>query len=240
MTKKIKSLMLALVVTTTMSAMAGSAQAGTLHIAANPAVITGHSDPKAGGGFQQFIYSIGAGFNAICDTASFEGTKEQIAGPQTQTVHHLTITPTYQSCKLAGTAGTFQTHGCEYRLTGTAPSGALTFNVDIVCPTGKPMTVKTALCTIDFPAQNNLSHIVFKNESGNHLTMETTLSGMTSTQTGAACPNGNNFQTHNASFSGNLTVTAFKDKEENHLVTKTGHQALEYTHLGPSVELIAT
>jgi hypothetical protein len=239
---KIKTLGLAFVALTAMSAVTASAvQASSLHLGASPAVLTGHSDPKVGGGFQQHILQIpgtgeSAPFNSICDTASFEGTI------QGQTVTEGTVTATYSQCKLAGTAATVQMNGCKYTLTGITGQGLAprTFNADIVgCTAGKQIQIKTAVCTVDIPEQNNLSHLTANNEANNHLTVIATVTGITAKQTGAACPGGPEHHATNASFTGNTTVTGFVHKGTEQ-VTEHGHQFAKVKHANEAISLVAT
>jgi hypothetical protein len=237
---KIKALGLAFVAVTAMTAVAASAaQASSLDLGSTPAVLTGHSDPAAQG-FQQHILQIpgkegSAPFNSICDTASLEGS---VAGPSPVTEG--TVTATYSACKLAGTAATVQMNGCKYTLTGAAQP-ATTFLVDVVgCTTGKQIQIKTALCTVDIPVQNGLSHLVATNNQTNkHITAAATVTGITAVQTGAACPGGNGFHTNAASFTGNTTVTGFVDKGTEQ-VTEHGHQFAKVKHLSEEVTLVAT
>jgi hypothetical protein len=237
MISKIRALGLAFVAVTAMSAMAASAaHAGTAHIGTNPAALTAHSETG-----QQHILSItGAGiFNSVCDTATIQGQVGEGSG--TQTVHEATVTPTYSSCKLAGTNATVRTNGCQYTLTG-AGEGANTFSVDVVkCTTGKSIQIQTALCVVDVPAQNGLSHVVGTNlggEPNKEVTLNATVTGITAQQTGAACPGGNNATTNTASFSGATIAKAFVDGGDK-TVTLHGHQYNEEI-LGEQVELIST
>jgi hypothetical protein len=210
-------------------------QAGTFHVGSNPSVVTAHSE--AGGQHVATISGPSGSFNAVCDTATFEGTAQQ-AGGQTQTLHHASVTPTFSSCKLAGTSAAVQLNGCQYTITGSGYA-ANTFVIDIVnCTIGKQVQVKTALCTIDIPSQNGLSHVTATNIGGNEVTLTATVGGVTATQTGAACPHGNNFQTTNASITGNTIARAFVD-EGSSLVTKHGHQYTEFKD-GQEVEFIST
>jgi hypothetical protein len=240
MIRKLKTLGLALVAIGAIGAViASAASAGTLHLGANPSVITAHSEKS-----QVHIATIpggGGSFNIPCETATFEGTAFQ-GGPQTQTLHIALVTPTFSSCKIGGTAATVQMNGCKYTATGTEQP-ANTFQIDIVgCTSGKQVQVKTALCTVDMPMQNNLSHIVAQNIGGvsKEITLEATVAGVTEVQTGAACPHGNNAHTNNASIQGSTIAEAFGDKEENHTVTQHGHQFIEHTHQDVTVELVTT
>lgn len=226
---KIKALGLAFVVTAAMSAVAASAaQAGSFDIGAQPAVIKGHSE--AG---QQHLLSVtrtaGGVFNATCKTASFEGTS------QGQSISEATITPTYgesegapTGCTLFGQSSVVKMNGCKFTITGSGqPSN--TYLLDIVgCTSGKQIETKTAVCTFHIPEQNGLSHVVATNIGINEITLEATLTTITFTQTGAACPDGNNHQSTSASIQGNTIMKAFKDSGTKQ-VTKHSHQYTEST-----------
>jgi hypothetical protein len=212
---RIRTLGIALVTVVAVgAAMASVARAGEFDIFVTPAVLKGQSE--AG---QQHVFSfVGAGtFKAICDNASFEGTTLGLV------VEDVTVTPTYSSCKLAGTAATVQMNGCKYTLTGSLASN--TFNMDIIdCTAGKQIQIKTALCTVDIGVQNFQPHLVATNLTG-EVTLKTTVSEIAAFQTGAACPGGNGAFTL-ASLDGNTVVKAFKDIS-GFQVTKHGHEYIE-------------
>jgi hypothetical protein len=235
MVNKIKALGLAFVAITAMSAMASSAaQASQVHVSEAPAVVTGHIVSG-----QQHILSIplagGGKLNAICDASTIEATLN------TTTSQQVTVTPQYSTCKLAGTNATVAMNGCHYNLfsAGTPTTGA-TANATVICTPEKQIQIKTALCTVDVPAQENKAHVVFEAGQNGHVNAVATVGGLKATQTGAACPGGNGSQTEAASFSGSTTLTAFKDKEENHQVQRgDGHIYTEYTH-GAGLQLLVT
>ncbi len=249
MTTKLKSLVLAMLAITALSAVAASsAQAGTFDIGANPAVITGHSDPKVGGGFQEHTFSLhttGGGIAfAKCPTASFEGTSHQLIGgtPPFQEVHHLTLTPTYgPGCTAFGMAAQIVMNGCKYTFTGAGqPQG--TFLLDVTgCTAGKVMEIKTPICTLDVLEHHQIPHVVGKNVFTKGLPHEVTLEmtvRFTVRQTGFACPDGNNHLSTNLTLSGNTVLKAYQDLGPI-LVTKHGHQYFESLE-GQQVPLTTT
>ena len=250
MIRKFKALGLALFAITALSAVSASAaQAGTFDIGANPAVITGHSDPKVGGGFQEHIFSLfttgGQILNGKCPTASFEGTSHQLIGgvtPPQQQVHELTLTPTYgPGCQLFGLAAQVVMNGCKYTLTG-AGQPANTFLFDVTgCTPGKTMEIKTAICTLDVLEHHQISHMTGFNVQTPGLPHEVTLeitAALTVRQTGAACPDGNNHLSTNLALTGNTVLKAYIDNG-THLIAKHGHQYNEVTE-GPQVPLTVT
>jgi hypothetical protein len=234
---KIKVLGLSFVVLIAVSAMgAAGAQATRAHLQQSPAVVTGYIEAQ-----QQHILTIpgkepGEFFNGVCDGSTVEATFT------TLTPQEATATPQYNgSCKLAGTMALVTVNGCHFRLfSAGTPASTQTANADIVCPTGKPIQIKTALCTVDIPAQTNKAHVTFVNQFNNYVTASSKVSGITTVQTGAACLGGNNAHSNAASFSGNTTLTAFahsgdaskaKDPVDGHEYTRYNHgqQALSFT-----------
>jgi hypothetical protein len=243
MTHKIKALGIAFIAIAAISSLAvSSAQAGTVHIEPNPAVVTGHIE--TGQQHKLQIPAVPNPFNSVCDVSTIEATVHQVVSqttPKTQTVHDITATPSYSSCKLAGTNAQVTMNGCHYTLTG-AGQPALTALVDVICTTpGKQIEIRTAICTVHIPAQNGLSHITFVNQAGNKITANATVGGITAVQTGAACPGGNNAHTNAASFTGNTLLNAFEDQG---LIEKVqphdGHQYTRYLHGAPATEFLAT
>jgi len=233
-------------------AMTSTAQASKLDLGAQPAVLTGHSEPIAGQErFQEHFFSIQNTATTIilqskCDTASFEGTT------QGQTIEEATVTATYgtgkgvftepQGCTFGGIKAQILMNGCKYTLTG-AGQAAGTFLVDITgCTEGKQIELKVAAggCGLNVPAQNGLSHLVGKQLTTQELTVEATLSGIKVQQSGgASCPDGVTAHTGtNGSFSGNTIVKAFQDAGTKQ-VTKHGHQYTEHL-CGTQVTIQAT
>jgi len=251
MTSKLKVYGAAIVAVVAANAfLASAAQAGSFDVGANPAVITGHSEPGAG---QQHVLTLtrtdGTKFNAICPTASFEGISTG-ANP----VSELTVTPTFGSaeapptgCTLFGQAAQVKVNGCKYTITGKYLEGegevspAKTAKVDIVgCTSVTPyIQIKSALCELRIPAQNGLSHLVSANlVGGKEVTLEVEVTKITIHQVGVACPDGNGHKSLNGSLTGNTIMSAFKPSTVPE-VTKHGHQYKE-NKTGEQVTLVAT
>jgi hypothetical protein len=237
---KIKALGLAFVAITAMSAMASSAaQAGTLDIEKQPAVLTGVNEVG-----QQTTLNIqkttgGSGvFSSHCEEATLEGTTQGLQ------IHEAQVTAAYTKCKLFGLAATVTMHGCKYTLTG---AGHLpnTSTVDIVgCTPGKSITIQSASCQVVIPEQNNLSHVVGDNVATgggvpHEVTLTATVTSITHTQFGV-CPDGNNHHSNNAEFTGNTWVKAYEDDKAGVQVTKHGHQYTEFVHGGKQISLTST
>jgi hypothetical protein len=240
MTSKIKVLGLALIAFATTSALqVSAAHAGSLDVGASPAVITGHSETN-----QSHTVTLtatnGQKVNAVCNTASAEGTT------QGQNLTEATITPTFgqsetapTGCTLGGQISQVRMNGCKFTLTGEG-SPSSTALVDVVgCTSGMQIQNKSALCTLDIPEQNGLAHVVATNlAGGKEVTFNSTIAGIKVTQTGAACPDGNNHVSTNASITGNTIIKAFKDSGTKQ-VTKHGHQYVEHL-CGEQVTILTT
>jgi len=172
-------------------------------------------------------------------SASLEATTQGQTG-----VTDITATATYgPNCTAFGLAAQVVMHGCKYRLTGEGQP-AFTALVDITgCTPGKEITIKTALCTLDIPEQKNLSHVFAKNinptpPNDKEVTLESTVTNIELTQTGAGCPDGNAHVSKTASFVGNTIIKAFKHAGTKQ-VTKHEHQYTEAL-CGEQVTLLAT
>lgn len=241
---KIKFLALSCVAIASLSAAgASTAQAGELAIGVQPAILTAHNEVS-----QQHVFVLQSAkkenFAVECTTGSFEGTTTG------QAINEWTVTATYgtgkgnptelQSCKFAGLKAQVLMNGCKYTFTG-AGQAANTFLFDIVgCTAGKQIEIKAPLanCTIDIPEQNNLSHMIGKQISPQEVTLETLVNTkITTTQTGAGCPDGDKFQAVNGSLVGNTIVTAYKDNMTAQ-VTLHQHQYTEH-RCGTQVTLMS-
>jgi len=212
------------------SVAAAAAQAGELELGAQPATITAHNEVGL-----EHVFGIETKKKEVlastCATATYEGTT------QGQKINELTLTATYgtgkgnpaeiQNCILGGLKEQVLLNGCKYTVTG-AGQAASTFLVDITgCTEGKGIEFKTAICTVDVPEQNGLSHLIGKQLSAQEATFETTLNKIKTLQTGAGCPDGNNFEGVNGALVGNTIFTAYKDAGTKQ-VTLHQHQYTEH------------
>jgi len=239
MTGKIKALGLAVVAIAAMSVFAmPAAQAAKLDIGATPASIFAHSEVNQVHAWTLTSTS-GTKFVTRCPTASFEGTT------QGQSIEEATVTPTYSgntqvtNCTHFGVAAQTLMNGCKYTFTGSGQP-SVTLRVDIVgCTSGKSIEKKTAVCTIDIPEQNGLSHIVGTKLSSQEATLAMTISNITMRQTGAACPDGNNHLAFNGTFEGNTILTARVDVGGT-VVTKHSHQYQELSQAGAQTAIELT
>ncbi len=155
MSRNLKVLGLALVAVLALTALVGStAQAnenGKFTAATYPSTSSGIDT-----GTHEFT---AAGGSVKCSHGTFSGTSSEASTTQT-------ITPVYEECTAFGFVGaTVTMNGCDYmfHLTGTGAGGSYNGNVDIVCPTGKEITVDAGPCTIHIPGQNGLGAVTFTN-----------------------------------------------------------------------------
>jgi len=233
MTGKIKALALALFVIMAASAIAVAvAQAGQSDIGAQPAVLSGQVEEG-----QKAILTLtstsGSNFSSSCTTNSGEGTT---VGQQ---VNEATATVTLSGCTIFGVAAQVLMNGCKFTSTG-AGQPANTAIIDIVgCTSGKQIEKRTAICTLHFPEQNGLSHVVGSNLSPQEVTASATITGIKVQQTGAACPDGNNHTSTNVSLSGNGIGKARVDVGGTQ-VTKHNHQYVELSQAGAQTTVAST
>src|SRR6478752_1593957 len=214
MISKIKAFGMAFVGLIALSAVGASvAQAGSIDVGAQPAVITGQNEI---GGIKTIhklkIKSTNGAIqgNSECKNATLEGTTTGQTG-----VNEVTLTATYAECEFFGEPATVTMNGCKYTLTGSGQA-ANTALVDVVgCTTGKSIEIAVpGFCTLTIPEQNGLSHLVGDNVAGSNpadVIATATVSSITVTQDGALCPDGNNHHGTNASFEGETTLRAFQD-----------------------------
>jgi|GEM_PF-3490808 len=91
------------------------------------------------------------------------------------------LEPSYSSCTSSSATVTVDVNGCKYRLKAKTESGPpYEGTMDIVCPTGKEITVTASLfgtniCTVHIPAQTGLGSITYAN-SGSGSTQDITAS----------------------------------------------------------------
>ncbi len=247
MTHRIDRFALAFIAVTAIGAAGAlGAQAASFDIGASPAVLTGHSDPKEGGGFQEHRFTLqptkikATWFQ--CPTASFEAkTQGQML------LNDLTLTPTYgPGCEMRekeqgiGGMASIQMNGCKYTVRGEGQP-ANTGLVDIVsCTAGKQILLQSLFCTYEIPAQNGIGHVVSKAIGSGEITMQWTLTGITMTQSGSFCATGDPKGHHSSavSFAGSTVVKAFKSNGTQ-TVLKHNHM-YEENIAGEQVSLAST
>ena len=210
---------------------ATAAQAGEFDFGTQPAALFAVNE---GVHQLQITSTSGGNFNTNCPNASLEGTT------QGQKIDEATVTATYgPGCTAFGVAAQVVMNGCKYTITGFAqlPQTGI---VDVVgCTSNKSIEIKTAICTLDIPQQNSLSHIVGSNLNAQQVTLAATVKGITVRQTGAACPDGNQHVNTTGAFTGN-TIGVARFDTGAFQVTRHSHQYVELSQFGAQTTLAAT
>ena len=90
-----------------------------------------------------------------CTTVKYSASVTSTSSSQ------VTASPTFSGCTFAGLAGTINMNGCDYLLKVNTEAGNTTLTQDVVCPSGKEITITapsvgTAKCIIHIPAQTGL------------------------------------------------------------------------------------
>ncbi len=127
------------------------------------------------------------GGTAECSTGSFEGVGFSTASTE------LELAASYAGCTAFESPATWSMNGCTYRSTMVVGSFPPTSVTDIICPVGKEITITTPGCVVHIPPQNNVKHVIWKNQGGGgpllHITETITEEGIAYTETaGCAFP----------------------------------------------------
>jgi hypothetical protein len=161
MTRKLRSIGLALIAAFAISAIgASAAQATQFHTkgAAYPATVTGVNVAN-----QVFHFHVETGKNneLNCKKGNFSGTL-------TKASTTLTVHPVYTACTFSGAAATVTTTNCDYVLNAGAKKspGEYAGTLDIECAAAQFISVTTAECEIRIAPQNGLKELVFVNLTG--------------------------------------------------------------------------
>jgi hypothetical protein len=118
----------------------------------------------------------------------------------------------YTECKAFGATATVAANGCEYEFLTPAdiPSGSEspdthhTANVNLVCPTGKTVTIKTGICEVTVGTQGPLSSVEAINLANGNLEVIANVGSIVYTQIGALCPNGGGGTFANGTYKGSV------------------------------------
>jgi len=175
MTRTLKLIGLLALAMVALTAAASSAQAVEFHAEEAPVTITGEQEEA-----HKFTSRAGT---ISCNKATFHGETEAV------TTSTLTISPAYSGCTFLGVVGVpVNMGGCDYVFHA---SGI----VDVAgaeCNT-KPITFSAAGCTVTIKSQTGLSKVVYTNlgeGTERDVTVTPEVTGITYTQTGILCPNG--------------------------------------------------
>ncbi len=150
---------LGLVLAAVLAMYATPASAATFRSEVEPTTLTGVQEA----GKNYFEVDAGA---IECDGITFQGTMS------TKSENPIGLTPTYtKTCGSWTGQATFDMNGCAYRFTVTSVTANGSHGTfDIECTNGKEIKVTVISagvlkCTIDIPAQNNISKVEYTNLS---------------------------------------------------------------------------
>jgi hypothetical protein len=221
--RKLKTLGVMLVAVFAMSAVvAASASADDFTAEKNTVTLTGDQDK----GLDKFTTTVGI---VSCNEVKYHGT----ATTGSTTVK---IAPTYNGCTGFGFPATIHMNGCEYALTLTEQKpevGPTTTTVEIVCPTGKEITITavaagTTKCTVHVPPQTGpsgttgLKHIEWHNVGA----------GQTRELTGTITITGITYKHTEGTGLGKCTTGHSETGSYNGLATVTGEEHGGGAHVG--------
>lgn len=152
MTRRLKAFGLLLFAATAMTAtLASAASANPLfHIEMEDTTLTG-------GQITPNVLTTDLG-EMKCETIKYDGTQ----GPFTSTT--LTLTPTFEKCKIGGVNTTVTMNGCSYLFHLGPNEENFEASMDIECPAGEKLVVHTPGCVITISPQAGLTKTTFTNE----------------------------------------------------------------------------
>ncbi|HEV2791411.1 MAG TPA: hypothetical protein VGV69_08970 [Solirubrobacterales bacterium] len=199
MTRKFKTLGLALFATLAMGAVLSSTASATEFTSASYPVT--YSGTQAATELHVFKMD---GFETSCKNAEFSGTS---TGASTT----LTLTSVYSECTTFGLNGSVKMNGCDYLL--HLPSGTGTdvlATTDLVCPAGKDVTIEAGggLCVVHVAPFTGKNHVTVTNQHPG-LKLVFTVGGITASLTDAGgffCPFTGNTSAE-TTYTGNLTLS---------------------------------
>ncbi len=141
------------------------ADAALFEASSYPAELTGMSTEGARG------FSIKAG-EIECEASHYEGTLAEASST-------LTVVPTYENCNFGAFSATVSTTGCAYQfhIKEEVTSGVFEHDVDVVCESGKAITITVSGCKVEIGPQSGLTAVTSTNfESG--LTVDAEVTGI--------------------------------------------------------------
>jgi hypothetical protein len=167
MTRKIKTLGVALVAVFALTAvMASAASAASYTATTYPTTATGES---------------ALGNDVFTTEAGAVECKAHFVGTLTAASSDLTVTPTYTNCKVFGFDG--QVTGCKYTFTAVSTTSS---NVDVV----NPCTIIGGNCHVTVDNQNSLSSVATTNNAAGDVSVQANVSAIkyTVVKDGFLCP----------------------------------------------------
>ena len=216
MTRKLKLLGLALMAALAVNSVAVDvASADVVTSEASSTKLTGIQE-----GVDAFTFHAGA---TQCTTVRYTGS---ISGTSSSSI---SITPFYFGCVFVGLGAVFDLNGCSYRMNINSTVANTTATTDIVCPTGKEITITapspgTPKCIIHIPPQTGLAPISVANiGSGTtrELTASLAITNIKYSQTAGTAETGNCATADNTTGGTYLGSTIF-----------TGESSTTFAHIG--------
>lgn len=205
MTLKLKALGLALLAATALSAIGASAASANplFHIEMEDTTLTG-------GQITPNVLTTDLG-EMECEVVHYDGTQ----GPFTSTT--LTLTPTFEKCKIGGINTTVTMNGCSYVFHLAQNTENFEAKMGIECPAGQKFVIHTPECAITIPPQGPKAAVTFTNENEaatRSLIIDLNVGGIEYVEHGAACASETE-ATANGTFAGQATVTGENAAQEH-------------------------
>lgn len=220
MTRKLKTLGLALVAVFAMSAMTASVASATDFV-----TVSGGGTAWATGVSHDNVFKITSPkINVTCTTASFTATLTNGSSSIAALASYVGKVPseTPHGTKCNGTVeSTIDMNDCEYKLAGntSGSDGGTDDKVWIVCPVGKKIIITGPGCEITIPEQTPTEGgVTYKTEpthpGGSAIKLTATVTAITWESHGSLCPLvglGNPGHGQNADYNGTVIVTGWGD-----------------------------
>jgi hypothetical protein len=200
MTRKLKTLGVALFAVLAMSAVvASAAPAAKLTAASYPVTYTASQAAT-----EPHVFKAD-GFETTCKNAEFSG---ELTGASEE----FELTPTYSECTSAGLEATIHMNGCKYKYKFTTETAAdWDAHLALVCPAGKDVTITSGfgVCVTHIPPQSGKGNVTITNDHP-RIRKHSFVSGLKAVLTkvsGFLCPFSGNTTVENATYTGNLTIS---------------------------------
>ncbi len=152
----------------------------------------------------EHVFTAEAGITVKCKAATLKG---ELTEARTE----VELAPTYGECTSFGIAATVVTEGCKYRLDANAN------DVDLVCQSGKKITVAAATCELQIGSQNGLKSIEYADSATLPSTITATASvtkiKYTKTKDGIFCPFNGTGEKEDGALTGQTTAKALKGSQ---------------------------
>lgn len=152
----------------------------------------------------EHVFTAEAGITVKCKAATLKG---ELTEDRTE----VELAPAYGECTASGIAATVVTQGCKYRLDANAN------DIDVVCESGKKITVIAGTCELQIGSQNGLKSIEYANSA----TLPSTITGTagvtkikyTKTKDGFLCPFNGTGEKEDGSLTGKTVAKALKGSQ---------------------------